>query len=119
MSHKTLVLFALVGALLFLAQRGNAQEAGSIHPSWPIQNGVKHQPTQSELNALHDQDVTPNDAREVDRLYNETHVKQLSWHAPYRNRTHALRQPARRKAFQAVLGSAFVPAASRCFCVGL
>ena len=71
MSHKTLVLSALVGALLFLAKPGNAQEAGSIYPSWPIQNGVKHQPTQSELNALHDQDVTANDAREVDRLYNE------------------------------------------------
>jgi hypothetical protein len=70
MSCKTLIVLALVGAFSLLAERGIAQET-SIHPSWPIENGVKHQPTQNELRALHDQDVPPNDAREIDRLYNE------------------------------------------------
>jgi hypothetical protein len=71
MSYTRLSALALVGVLSFLAQPGIAQETGSLHPSWPIQNGIKHQPTQNELRALHDQDVTPNDAREIDRLYNE------------------------------------------------
>jgi hypothetical protein len=72
MSHKTLTVFALVGALSFPVQRGIAQEAPSLHQGqWPIQNGIKRQPTQNELRALHDRDVTPNDAREIDRLYNE------------------------------------------------
>jgi hypothetical protein len=72
MLHKTLAVFALVGALSFPAQRGIAQEAPSLHPGqWPIQNGIKRQPTQNELRALHDQDVTSNDAREIDRLYDE------------------------------------------------
>jgi hypothetical protein len=71
MSHNRLLAFALVGALSFLAQRGSAQETGLIHPSWPIQNGIKRQPTENELRALHDHDVTPSDAREIDRLYDE------------------------------------------------
>jgi hypothetical protein len=71
MSRKTLIVFALVGALSFVAERGIAQESPSLYPPGPIQNGIKHQPTQNELKALHDQDVTPNDAREIDRLYDE------------------------------------------------
>jgi hypothetical protein len=71
MSRKTLIVLALVGPLSLLPQRGIAQETPSLHPAWPIENGVKHQPTQNELRALHDQDVPPNDAAEVDRLYNE------------------------------------------------
>jgi hypothetical protein len=71
MSYKTLFALALIGALSFPAQRGIAQDAGSLHPPGPIQNGIKHQPTQNELKALHDQDVTPSDAREIDRLYDE------------------------------------------------
>jgi hypothetical protein len=70
MSRKTLIVFALVGPLSFLAERGIAQET-SLHPSWPIENGIKHQPTQNELRALHDQDVPASDAREIDRLYDE------------------------------------------------
>ena len=61
MSHKTLTVFALVGALSFPAHPGIAQEAPSLHQGqWPIQNGIKRQPTQNELRALHDRDVTPN-----------------------------------------------------------
>jgi uncharacterized protein YjaZ len=79
MSHKTLTVFALVGALSFPAHPGIAQEALSPHQGqWPIQNGIKRQPTQNELKALHDRDVTPNDAREIDRLYDELMSKSFS-----------------------------------------
>jgi Spy/CpxP family protein refolding chaperone len=72
MSHKTLFAFALVGALSCMAQPGIAQNSSSAHGGqWPIQNGIKHQPTRNELRALHDQDVPPSDAREIDRLYDE------------------------------------------------
>ena len=59
MSHKTLFALALLGALSLLAQQGTAQETG------PIQNGFHRQPTQN------DRDVTSDQAREIDRLYNE------------------------------------------------
>ena len=68
MSYKALFALALIGPLAFLTQPGIARE---LHPSWPIQGGVKHQPTRNELRALHEQDVPSSDAREVDRLYNE------------------------------------------------
>jgi hypothetical protein len=46
MSHKTLTVFALVGALSFPAHPGIAQEAPSLHQGqWPIQNGIKRQLT--------------------------------------------------------------------------
>ena len=72
MSRKTHFALALVGALSFLAQRGFAQDSGSLHQgAWPIQNGFNRQPTRNELRALHEHDVTSSDAREIDRLYNE------------------------------------------------
>jgi hypothetical protein len=71
MSYKPLFALALVGPLSFLAQPGSAQEKPSLHQSWPIQNGFNRQPTQNELRALHEQDVPANDAREIDRLYDE------------------------------------------------
>jgi hypothetical protein len=72
MSQRTLFAFTLVGALSSLAEPGIAQNASSLHRGpWPIQNGFNRQPTQYELKALHDQDVTSGQAREIDRLYNE------------------------------------------------
>jgi hypothetical protein len=82
MSYKTLFAWALVGALSFLPQRGIAQETPSVHPSWPIQNGFNRQPTRNELRALHDQDVTPNDAREIDRLYDQLMSGYSTTHHP-------------------------------------
>jgi hypothetical protein len=38
---------------------------------WPIQNGFDQQPTQYELRALHRQDVTPDEAREINQLYDQ------------------------------------------------
>ncbi len=72
MSHKGLFALILVGALASLAEQGSAQNAPPLHQGpWPVQNGFNRQPTQSELKALHEQDVTPDQAREVDRLYDE------------------------------------------------
>jgi hypothetical protein len=71
MSFKTLFALAVVGPLSLLAQPGTAQEKPSLHRSWPIQKGFNRQPTQNELRALHEEDVSPNAAREIDRLYDE------------------------------------------------
>jgi hypothetical protein len=71
MSYKALFALAVIGPLSLLGQPGIAQERPSLHPSWPIQNGFNRQPTQNDLRALHGQDVSPNDARELDRLYDE------------------------------------------------
>jgi hypothetical protein len=71
MSHRTLLALAVIGTLSFLAQPGSAQEKPSLHESWPIQNGFNRQPTRNELRALHEHDVSPSDAREIDRLYEE------------------------------------------------
>jgi hypothetical protein len=69
MSNKVVVACALVAALSLLVQRGVAQAHPPFHPEpWPIHNGFNHQPTQNELRALHHQDVTPDEAREIDRL---------------------------------------------------
>jgi Spy/CpxP family protein refolding chaperone len=38
---------------------------------WPIYNGFDHQPTENELRALHEQDVTPAQADEIDKLYDQ------------------------------------------------
>jgi hypothetical protein len=71
MSHRSLFALAVIGTLSFLTQPGSAQEKPSLHGSWPIQNGFNRQPTRNELRALHEQDVSPTDAREIDRLYEE------------------------------------------------
>ena len=47
-------------------------DAPPPHPGpWPIYDWREHQPTQHELHAMHLHDVTPNEAREVDRLYDQ------------------------------------------------
>jgi hypothetical protein len=38
---------------------------------WPIYNGLDHQPTENELRALHEQDVTPAQAEVIDKLYDQ------------------------------------------------
>ena len=72
MSNKVVLASALVAALSLLVQRGVAQDLSSFHREpWPIHNGFNHQPTQNELRALHYQDVTPDEAHEIDRLYDQ------------------------------------------------
>ena len=51
---------------------GGAEHAPPVHQRrWPIHNGFNHQPTQDELRALHQQDVTRDQAHEIDRLYDQ------------------------------------------------
>jgi hypothetical protein len=72
MSNKGVFACALVAALSLPVQRGVAQDLPPFHRGpWPIHNGFNHQPTQNELRALHHEDVTPDEAREVDRLYDQ------------------------------------------------
>jgi hypothetical protein len=68
MSHKMLGVFALVGALPCLAQQAIAQDSRPIHGGgWPIQNGVKHQPTRGAVGG----EFSPGQAQETDKLYDE------------------------------------------------
>ena len=50
----------------------NAEGPPPLHKGpWPIRNGLNYQPTEQELRALHQEDVTPDQAREIDRLYDQ------------------------------------------------
>jgi hypothetical protein len=72
MLNKVVRARALVAALSILAEPGVARDAPPLHQgSWPIYNGFNHQPNQDELRALHQQDVTPDQAHEIDRLYDQ------------------------------------------------
>jgi hypothetical protein len=67
MSRKTLFLFALVGAVSSLAQPAIAQNSSSVHEgSWPIQGGVKHQPTRGAGG-----EFSKRQQEETDKLYDE------------------------------------------------
>jgi hypothetical protein len=48
---------------------GGAEDAPVHQRRWPIHHGFKHQPTQYDLRALHQQDVTRGQAQETDQLY--------------------------------------------------
>jgi Spy/CpxP family protein refolding chaperone len=62
----------LVAALSFVGTPGFGKDARLPHDgAWPIYDWHDHQPTQDQLNALHLRDITPNQAQEVDRLYNQ------------------------------------------------
>ena len=50
----------------------NAEGAPSLRTGpWPIRNGHDYQPTEHQLRDLHQEDVTPGQAREIDRLYDQ------------------------------------------------
>ena len=71
MSSKFFFGSALVASLL-LANIGFAEDTPLFHKGpWPIHNGRNYQPTEYELRALHQEDVTPDQAREIDRLYDQ------------------------------------------------
>jgi hypothetical protein len=70
MSRRTLIVLALAGPLSLLAQQAIAQDSRPVHgDDWPIQNGIKHQPTRAELGG--GQEFSRGQAEETDRLYNE------------------------------------------------
>ena len=69
MSHKALMVFALVGALCCLVQQAIAQDSRPVHGgAWPIQNGVKHQPTRD---AVGGSEFSRSQQEETDKLYEE------------------------------------------------
>ena len=62
---------------VFASLAANAEGAPPVHKGpWPIRNGHNYQPTEYELRALHQEDVTPDQAREIDRLYDQLLAKQ-------------------------------------------
>jgi hypothetical protein len=72
MSRKIVFGVALALASLLLANIGSAEDSPLLHKGpWPIRNGHNYQPTEHELRALHLEDVTPDQAREIDRLYDQ------------------------------------------------
>jgi hypothetical protein len=72
MSSKILFVVALALVSLLLANIGSAADAPPLHKGpWPIRNGRNYQPTEHELRASLLEDVTPDQAREIDRLYNQ------------------------------------------------
>jgi hypothetical protein len=72
MSSKTIFSVVLVVSSLPLANVGYADQAPPVHKgAWPIRNGHNYQPTENELRSSHLQDVTPDEAREIDRLYDQ------------------------------------------------
>jgi hypothetical protein len=59
------------------ALAANAEGAPALRKGpWPIRNGHNYQPTEHELRALHQEDVTLDEAREIDRLYDQLLAKQ-------------------------------------------
>jgi len=72
MSRKIVFGVALALASLLLANIGSAEDSPLLHKGpWPIRNGHNYQPTEHALRALHLEDVTPDQAREIDRLYDQ------------------------------------------------
>jgi hypothetical protein len=72
MSCKTMFGAVLVVSSVLMANAGHAEQALPVHKGpWPIHNGRNTQPTENELRSLHLRDVTPDQAREIDRLYSE------------------------------------------------
>jgi hypothetical protein len=72
MSRKIVFGVALALASLLLANTGSAADTPPLHEGpWPIRNGHNYQPTEHELRALHLEDVSPDQAREIDRLYDQ------------------------------------------------
>ena len=73
---KIFLGIALALASLFPVDSASAEGAPLLHDGpWPIRSGHNYQPTEHELRALHLEDVTPDQAREIDRLYNELLAK--------------------------------------------
>ena len=81
MSRKIVFGVALALASLLLANIGSAEDSPPLHKGlWPIRNGHNYQPTEHELRALHLEDVTLDQAREIDRLYDQLLTRSKNVH---------------------------------------
>ena len=76
-SRRAILVYALLAVRAVAlgtptALAANTEGALRLHRGpWPIHDGRNYQPTEDELRALHLEDVTPGQAREIDRLYNQ------------------------------------------------
>ena len=66
-------LWRCIGCVVVVAGKRRICRASSVgsQRTMPIRNGRNYQPTENELRSSHLQDVTPDQAREIDRLYSE------------------------------------------------
>jgi hypothetical protein len=80
MRYKTLIVFALVGARCCLAEQARAQNSSSVHEGgWPIEHGVKHQPTRGEVGGG---EFSRSQQEETDKLYDELMSNYGATHHP-------------------------------------
>jgi hypothetical protein len=72
MSGNLAIACAFGAALSSLGLLGFAKDAPLPHPGpGPIYDWRSHQPNRRQLHAMHIHDLRPNEAREVDRLYDQ------------------------------------------------
>jgi hypothetical protein len=66
MSNRKLILLAMLAGCL--AEPAIAQNSSSVHEgAWPIENGVKHQPTRGAVGG----EFSKSQQEETDKLYDE------------------------------------------------
>jgi hypothetical protein len=76
-SRRAILVYAMLAVTTIAlgtptALAANAESAPPLHKGpWPIRDGRNYQPTEHELRASHEKDVTPGQAREIDRLYDQ------------------------------------------------
>ena len=75
-SRRAVLVYAMLAVTTIAvgptALTANAGDAQPFHERpWPIRNGFDYQPTEQELRASGQEDITPHEAREIDRLYNQ------------------------------------------------
>jgi hypothetical protein len=72
MPDKTVLVVAAALSSMLLPCMGSAEDATPLRQGpWPIRDGHNHQPTERDLRNLNMQDVTPREACDIDRLYDE------------------------------------------------